>query len=225
MRHIAIALSTAAVLAGCGTASGTNLAASLAEDEKPCPRCVRIFDGKTWDGWVSKKGWSITPEGVLRGEPGGERAVHTTRSYGSFRLFVTSRMNPRNGDHLGILFWGPAPSGEEAYKKNIQFQPPHGAMWDYFVNDDNIGETRHVRGERIDETWHLTEILANYNTGTMRAAVNGVELTTYKSPDHERRWQGPIGMQRHGKGVSEYKEIWIEADPVDDLLISVHGTN
>ena len=92
-------------------------------------------------------------------------------------------------------------------------------MWDYFVNDDNIGETRIVKGERIDETWHLTEILANFETGTMRAAVNGQEVTTYQSPDPARRARGPIGMQRHGKGVSEYREIWIEVDPEDDRLL------
>ena len=156
----------------------------------------------------------------MRGEPGGERAVHTRAEYGSFRLFVTSRMNPRNGDHLGILFWGPSP-GDGTYQKNIQFQSPHGAMWDYYVNDDNIGETRIVRGERIDETWHVTEILANLEAGTMRAAVNGVEVTSYQSPDPQRRTRGPIGMQRHGDGVSEYKEIWIEVDPVEDQLLSV----
>ena len=60
---------------------------------------------------------------AMRGQPGGERAVHTLADYGGFRLFVTSRMNPRNGDHLGILFWGPSP-GQGVYKKNIQFQSP-----------------------------------------------------------------------------------------------------
>ena len=218
MRHIAFALLTGALLAGCGTTGG----AQTAGDDKPCPRCVKVFDGKTWAGWVGRKGWSITPEGAMRGEPGGDRAVHTRTEYESFRLFVTSRMNPRNGDHLGILFWGPPP-GDEVYKMNIQFQPPHGAMWDYYVNKDNIGEKRIVRGERVDETWHFTEILANFKTGVMRAAVNGVEITSYKSPSWQRRHRGPIGMQRHGKGVSEYRDIWVEENPEYDQLYSVHG--
>jgi hypothetical protein len=89
-------------------------------------------------------------------------------------------MNPRNGDHLGILFWGPPPAEGESYKNNIQFQPPHGAMWDYYVNKDHAGETRIGRGERIDETWHTTEILASYDKGTVRAAVNGVALAPPK---------------------------------------------
>ena len=32
---------------------------------------------------------------------------------------------------------------------------------------------------------------------------------------------GPIGMFRHGGGASEYKEIYLEADPKEDKLITV----
>jgi D-psicose/D-tagatose/L-ribulose 3-epimerase len=228
MRTPALVLLACIVLGSCATSNrgSDGAGASVGNvgstaSAPPCPKCVRIFDGKSWEGWVPKNGWTITEDGAMRGSPGGDRALHTRTEYGNFRLFVTSRMNPRNGDHLGILFWGPMPAEGESYKKNIQFQSPHGAMWDYYVNKDHIGETRIVRGERIDETWHVTEILANLDKGTMRAAVNGVEVTSYLSPDPQRRTRGPVAMQRHGKGVSEYKDIWIEVDPKEDRLLSV----
>ncbi len=64
--------------------------------------------------------------------------------------------------------------------------------------------------------------------GTMRAAVDGVEIVRYRHKhaaeraDPEKRIvAGPIGMFRHGGGASEYKEIYLEAEPQEDRLITV----
>lgn len=62
----------------------------------------------------------------------------------------------------------------------------------------------------------------------MRAAVDGVEIVRYKHPfpserkDPEKRIiAGPIGMFRHGAGASEYREIYVEANPREDRLLTV----
>ena len=62
----------------------------------------------------------------------------------------------------------------------------------------------------------------------MRAAVDGVEVVRYVHRDPQERKDpekrivaGPIGMFRHGGGTSEYKDIFVEADPKDDKLITV----
>jgi hypothetical protein len=62
----------------------------------------------------------------------------------------------------------------------------------------------------------------------MRAAVDGVEIARYTHPDASERKDpekriiaGPIGMFRHGGGTSEYKDIYLEADPKGDKLITV----
>jgi hypothetical protein len=62
----------------------------------------------------------------------------------------------------------------------------------------------------------------------MRAAVDGVEIVRYTHPqpaerkDPEKRIiAGPIGMFRHGGGTSEYKDIYVEANPQADKLITV----
>jgi hypothetical protein len=76
--------------------------------------------------------------------------------------------------------------------------------------------------------WTTTEILCNLEKGTMRAAVEGVEIARYTHPhpgereDPEKRIiAGPIGMFRHGRGASEYKDIYVEVDPKEDKLITV----
>ena len=161
----------------------------------------------------------------MRGEPGGERAVHTredVRQLPAVRHLPHEPAQRRPPRHPVL---GARRPGDGVYKTNIQFQPPHGAMWDYFVNDDNIGETRIVkrRAHRRDLAPHRDPRQLRYGHHARRR--QRPEVTTYQSPDPANAAaRGPIGMQRHGKGVSEYKEIWIEADPDDDRLLSVHGT-
>src|SRR5215218_4835343 len=111
---------------------------ALAGDEtdgpaRTYPGCVRIFDGKTFEGWEADPStWSIV-DGAMRGVGGSSRLAFTKADYGSFRLIFTARMNPVNGDHLGVLFWGDRPGDPSRPRIDnagwIQFMPPHGAMW------------------------------------------------------------------------------------------------
>jgi hypothetical protein len=187
----------------------------------PCPKCQRVFDGQTWDGWEhDAANWTIV-NGAMRGFGAGARAAFTKTDYGSFRLIVTSRMAPVNQDHLGILFWGPRPEpGSLGFTRNLQVQPPHGAMWDYF---ENVALQREVLvpGSRDFESWNTTEILANLATGSLRVAVDSREIVHYTDTNPSRLTKGPIGMQKHGGGGSEYKDIFIEADPTGDRLYTV----
>jgi hypothetical protein len=76
-----------------------------------------------------------------------------------------------------------------------------------------------------------TELLCNLEKGTMRAAVDGVEIARYthaepgeRTNPEKRIIPGPIGMFRHGGGASEYKAIYVEANPKEDRLITVRVT-
>jgi hypothetical protein len=213
-----------------------SLAASAsisAEPANPYPDCTRIFNGKDFDGWIADPStWSIV-DGAMRGTGGTSRLAYTKADYGSFRLIFTSRMNPVNKDHLGILFWGDRPQDPAKPKIDnagwLQFMPPHGAMWDYHPpKHRNLPHQDLAKGPRDFETWHVTELLCNLEKGTLRAAVDGVEIVRYQHPapaerkDPEKRIiAGPIGMFRHGGGASEYKDIYLEADPKEDKLITV----
>jgi 3-keto-disaccharide hydrolase len=222
MRYIAIALIGGSLLlqhdlgARAAIAQAANVDAAAA-----CPKCVRIFDGKTWDGWEHDPvNWSIL-DGAMRAFGPGSRSAFTKADYGDFRLIVTSRMSPVNNDHLGVLFWGPRPEpGSVAYTKNIQVQPPHGAMWDYY---ENKALQREVIGpfSRDFESWKVMEILADFETGSLRVAVDGVEISRYKDANPSRLSKGPIAMQKHGAGGSEYKDIFVEANPTEDRLYTV----
>jgi len=204
------------------SASPASSVGARAQDTKaPCPKCERIFDGQTWNGWEhDDTNWTIV-DGAMRGFGKGARAAFTKADYGSFRLIVTSRMSPVNQDHLGVLFWGPRPEpGSLAFTRNLQVQPPHGAMWDYFENAALEREVL-IPGSRDYESWNTTEILANLPKGSLRVAVDGREIVRYTDKDPSRLTKGPIGMQKHGSGGSEYKDIFIEADPAEDVLYTV----
>jgi hypothetical protein len=124
-------------------------------------------------------------------------------------------------DHLGILFWGER-STNFGTGKALQVQPPHGSMWDYRTNKGLKPEHPTPRPRPRYQDWHVCEALAKLDTGEVRAAVDGVEVTKYKHPDPSILKKGPIGMQIHSPvGIFEYKDIKIEAEPKEDKLITV----
>ena len=208
--------------------------ATAAGDQRgPYPKCERIFDGKTFEGWEADPStWSII-DGAMRGVGGSSRLAYTKADYGSFRLIFTSRMAPVNGDHLGVLFWGDRPTDRSRPKIDnagwLQFMPPFGGMWDYHPpKHKNLPHETIAKGSRDSDQWHTTEMLCDLDEGTMRAAVDGVEIVRYQHKDAGERIDperrivaGPIGMFRHGAGASEYKEIYLEAEPREDRLITV----
>jgi hypothetical protein len=184
-----------------------------------------LFDGKTLDGWESGANWSIV-DGAMRGTGKGGN-IFTKGNYANFRLLVTSRVTSSEGnpgrDHLGILFWGERPSGTNfGTAKALQVQPPHGAMWDYRTNKGLKPEHPTPRPKPRYQDWHVCEILARLETGEVRVAVDGVEVTKYKHADPAVLKKGPIGMQIHSPaGVFEYKDIRIQEEPREDKLITV----
>jgi hypothetical protein len=59
-------------------------------------------------------------------------------------------------------------------------------------------------------------------TGEVRFANDGVEVMHYKYPDLSALKRGPIGMQIHAAtGIFDYKDIYVEADPKDNRLLTV----
>jgi hypothetical protein len=215
---------------------GTNAPAGESRQAAPYPGCVKIFNGVSFEGWQADPStWSIV-DGAMRGVGGTSRAAFTKADYGSFRLIFTARMNPVNGDHLGVLFWGDRP--QDASKPKIdnagwlQFMPPFGGMWDYHPpTGHNLTHETIAQGSRDSTQWSTTEILCNLEKGTMRAAVDGVEIARYthaapgeRTNPEKRIIPGPIGMMRHGGGTCEYKDIYVEANPKEDRLLTVRAT-
>ena len=216
-----------------GAEDSNQRVADSTQQAGPYKGCLKIFDGKTFEGLEADPStWSIV-DGAMRGVGGTSRLAYTKADYGSFRLIFTARMNPVNGDHLGVLFWGDRPKDSSKPEIDnagwIQFMPPFGGMWSYQPpQHHNLPHETLAPGSRDSDKWTTTEILCNLEKGTMRAAVDGVEIARYTHPDPAERTDpqkrivaGPIGMFRHGGGASEYKDIYVEANPREDKLITV----
>ena len=211
-----------AVLWGASCASRSTPSAPAA---RPDP-FVTLFDGKTFEGWeYDPAAWTIE-NGSLHGTAKYGQ-VFTKGDYGDFRLIVTSRVvfpeENTGWGHLGILFWGNRPPpGQWGMAGAFQVQPPHGAMWDYLVNKD-VRPVRVVPRLGLQyKDWHTAEVLARLKTGEVRMAVDGVEIVRHKDPDPTVRKRGPIGFQIHsGKSIVEYKDVKVEVDPKEDVLVTV----
>jgi hypothetical protein len=212
---------------------GTPGVPTTSDPKAPCPKCVRIFNGMNFDGWeASASTWKIV-DGAMRGQGGTSRAAYTKADYGNVRLIFTSRMNPINGDHLGVLFWGNRPTNADKPEINnagwIQWMPNYGGLWSYYPPKDRGVPSTKVAASPSDwMNWHTSEILLNLDKGTLRAATDGVEVTRYTHPFPTERMdpakriiKGPIAMMKHGGGGSEYKDIWVEVDPTEDKLATV----
>ncbi len=158
----------------------------------PYPGCSKIFDGQSFRGWEADPStWSLV-DGAMRGVGGTSRLAYTTADHGSFRLIFTARMAPVNGDHLGVLFWGDRPKDPSKPKIDnagwIQFMPPFGGMWDYHPpKHHNLPHETIAKGARDSTRWSTTELLCNLDKGTLRAAVDGVEIVRYTHPTPAER--------------------------------------
>jgi hypothetical protein len=211
-----------------GAAPDTNVVSAPAPAVRPSPELARmkvLFDGGSLKGWeYNSNTWTLV-DGAMRGTGKGGNML-TKDDYGNFRLIVTSRVASPEGnpgrDHLGILFWGER-STNFGTAKALQVQPPHGAMWDYRTNKGLQPWHPTPRPRPRYQDWHVCEILARIDSGEVRAAVDGIEVTRYKHPDPAILKAGPIGMQIHGSiGIFEYKDIKVEPNPPADRLITLN---
>jgi hypothetical protein len=182
----------------------------------------KLFDGVSLKGWTgSPVFWSVK-DGAIRGvaeETRGELLL-SDGNFGDFRLILKSRLVSQE-NHLGVCFWGER-RADFRYGDCVLVIPPHGGMWDYRPGKGSPPRENIPHTKADPHQWHETEVLGRIKTGTLRMAVNGVEIVRYKDEDPSRLKRGPIGLQIHsGASIVEYKDIEIEVDPRDDRLITV----
>ncbi len=185
-----------------------------------------LFDGRTLAGWVGDPdGWKAV-DGAIVGVKGGQNLM-TAGDYDDFRLIVSTIQVDSPTNHQGIGFWGePMPPGKYGYGGCIDIMPPMNWTWDYAINRRAPGDLSVSRdlekelGLKRSE-WTQAEILVNRSKGTIRLAVNGIEVLSYTDRHPERFKRGPIGLQAHaGNHDVRYKDIFIEVAPKNDRLIT-----
>jgi 3-keto-disaccharide hydrolase len=183
---------------------------------------IKLFDGASLKGWNGNPTFWSVEDGAIHGatnETRGELLL-TDGDYGDFRLILKSRLVSES-NHLGVCFWGER-RADFRYGDCVLVIPPHGGMWDYRPGKGSPPRENIPHTKADPHQWHVTEVLGNMKEGTLRMAVNGVEIVRYKDEDPARLKRGPIGLQIHsGASIVEYKDLEVEIDPKDNRLITV----
>jgi hypothetical protein len=189
--------------------------------QQPAKR-ITLFDGVSLKGWQGNPAFWSVKDGAIHGvtnETRGELLL-TDGDYADFRLILKSRL-VSDANHLGVCFWGER-RDDWRYGDCILVIPPHGGMWDYHPGKGSPPRENIPHTKADPHQWHETEVLARLKTGTVRMAVNGIEIVRYKDEDPSRLKRGPIGLQIHsGASIVEYKDIEIEVDPKEDRLVTL----
>jgi hypothetical protein len=177
-------------------------------------------------------GWTVK-DGAMASTGAGRGVIYTAKDFGRFRLMFTMRHVSGNPDHQAcVLIFCTRPRADEKpldALAGIQFQVPNGGHWDYRPGMNNNGgaEFTSVNKTHFDvHDWSRVEILADAATGVARMAVaqpvggKAVEVLNFKDPAAGK--VGPIAWQMHNAGLfDEYKDVVVEADPKDDILITL----
>jgi hypothetical protein len=196
---------------------------------------IKLFDGKTLDGWEGYSDlWSVKEGAIVakNTEPlKFSTYLLTKNKYTDFRLtfaakLVTSEM------HSGVCFWGavkPDVSKEpekdrtkHTYAGHLVMFPSGWGMYDLFGRNGlpvDGGPAKKV-GKQHD--WNEIEILAQGNR--VRVAANGVAVVDWRDPEPDRIKDGPIGLQLHSNNVPQevqFKGLVLETFPKEDKLLSV----
>ena len=70
--------------------------------------------------------------------------------------------------------------------------------------------------------WTQAEILVNCAKGTVRMAINGIEMLHYTDSDPSQWKEGSIEPQAHGGNQDvRCKDIFVEVAPKEDRLITL----
>lgn len=175
---------------------------------------------RSTDGAENPAIWSVKDDAIHGITEHGGQLILTTGDYSDFRLILKSRLLSEK-NHLGVCFWGERKE-DWGYGDCILVIPPTGGMWDYHPGEKNPPREKLPHPDFDPHVWHESEILVHLQTGTIRVAGNGVEVTRYTDEDATRLRKGPIGLQIHaGSSEVEYKDVRIEADPKEDRLITL----
>jgi hypothetical protein len=192
-----------------------------------------LFDGKTFDGWVTTSNSWIVKDGAMASTGAGRGVIYTKGDYGNFRLIFTMRHVSGQPDHQAcfLIFCTRPPEGLKGLDAlgGIQFQPLNGGHWDYRPGHNNNGGTEFTKlpYPKFDpHDWSQVEILVNAQKGIARMAIaqpvgtKAVEVLDFK--DETAGKSGPIAWQMHNKGLfDEYKDVRIETEPKSDKLLTV----
>jgi hypothetical protein len=215
--------------AGAGGAPAAD-AAPVAAGGQPygCAGCKRLFNGVDLTGWDTAPGaWEVKAGGVLASK-GISADIYTHEDLGDYRIFFQVRHVGAmgGGDHKPCtVMFGKRPADPMKPARSLggaQFQPPLGGSWDYGVGGKFTQPN--PRPMFDDKKWHQCEVLVR-EAGSFHAACcpmgdapcKTLDVLSWKGPGRKH----PFDIMMHNPGLfDEYKEIWIELNPMGEALLS-----
>ncbi len=186
---------------------------------------VRIFDGKSLDGWIGHPQYWSVKDGVIIGKNTDKVPVSnyllTERKFSDFRLIFESKL-VTSEMHSGIAMWGriaPDQGDKFTYAGHLVMYPSGYGFHDLYgrKNIHNNGEAAKKVGKQHD--WNKMEILAQGNR--IRFVLNGTLISDWREPEPDRIKEAPIGLQLHSNQVPQeiqWKGLELETFPEDKLL-------
>lgn len=209
--------------------------APVVPPKKGTSETIKLFDGKSLDGWEGYRDlWSVK-DGVIVAKSKDEvkfsTYLLTKKNYTDFRLTFAAKL-VESEMHSGVSFWGhvkPEVSKEpkkdrtdHTYAGHLVMFPSGWGMYDLFGRNGlpvNGAAAKKV-GKQHD--WNDIEILAQGNR--VRVAVNGTAVVDWRDNEPDRIKDGPIGLQLHSNKVPQeihFKGLELETFPAKDELTSV----
>ena len=168
---------------------------------------IRIFDGKTLDGWKandSPESWTVK-NGAIVGDGEKSHLFYMKRECENCEFKAVVKLN--HGGNSGMYFrtaWGPGfPKGYEAQVNNSHTDWRRtGSL--YHLSD--------VKEQLVpDDTWWTQHIIASGNHIIIK--VNDKTVVDYVDTSNTYK-KGYLALQQHNKGsVVEYKDLMMRLLP------------
>jgi hypothetical protein len=206
------------LLIPCLLLTGMALTASIVQKPKP----VRLFDGKTFNGWEGDtvKTWRIE-NGALVGGSLKEKVPNnnflvTTKTYSNFILKTKFKLLGTEGFiNTGVQFHSQRLTNPSYEMTGYQADLGNG-YWASLYDESRRNKTLIAPDSMLIKkilkpgTWNDYEVISE--SGHIRIKLNGVQTIDYVEPDKAIPQSGFIGLQIHGGGKAEvhYKDMWIQ---------------
>ena len=209
--------------------------APVVEPLKGESKTVKLFDGKTLDGWEGYEDqWSVV-DGVIVAKNDTEVKVSTylltKEKYTDFRLTFSSKL-VKSEMHSGVAFWGKVKPDvskdpekdrtKHTYAGHLVMFPSGYGMYDLFGRNGLPVDGAAAKKVGKQHDWNEIEILAQGNR--VRVAVNGTAVVDWRDPKPETIHAAPIGLQLHSnkeKQEIHFKGLILETFPKEDKLLTV----
>jgi hypothetical protein len=198
------------------------------DGEKP----VKLFDGKSFDGWEGNTGENGTPkyftikDGIIMARNEQENApkvsnyLLTKKPYRNFRLLLEGKL-VESKMHSGVAIWGKKyeRDGEKnSYQGHLVMFPSGWGFYDLFRRNSIYQDDG--RAKKADNGgWNKMEILAVGNR--IQLAVNGQAVADWSDPKPELCEAGPIGLQLHSNTVPQevhFRGLILSENPKEELI-------